>query len=136
MPKKRFTPALDVVFPPWLTALNTNKGEKGFIQIGWSLLESKDFQALTGEQRKIYLAMCAEAGGRPDFEFSLRHFTHYGIKRTKAYQNIQVLRDLGFITCPDEKSIGSTTRYRFSSDWKNGNAKRRAEAIKGARKKQ
>lgn len=134
MPKKRFTPALDKVFKPWTTAKKENRGERGYIEIGWSLLQSEDFQVLTGEERTIYFAMICEAGIKPTFEFSLQHFKLYGISAKRAYEHIRRLRQLGFVDFADERILGQKTQYRFCDRWK-GTAAAFVKAEKEARKK-
>lgn len=48
---------------PWLSArLDCKEGR--FIQVGNSLLLSKEFQALTAGARFLYLCMTMESGGR------------------------------------------------------------------------
>ena len=62
----------------WLSALPDCR-DRRFIQIGNSLMLSKDFQKLSTGARWLYAAMSMESGGRREFIFPLSAAKKYGM---------------------------------------------------------
>ncbi len=62
MSKRKHGPT---IVPP--LSANVDNKEKRFIQVGNSLLLSKQFHALSTGSRFLYLCMAMESGGRKDF---------------------------------------------------------------------
>lgn len=55
-------------YPPrWITKKKVDNKEKRFIQVGNSLLLSKQFHALSTGSRFLYFCMAMESGGRKNF---------------------------------------------------------------------
>lgn len=63
---------------PALSAKVDNK-EKRFIQVGNSLLLSKQFHALSTGSRFLYFCMAMESGGRKNFILPQKDAKKYGI---------------------------------------------------------
>lgn len=106
---------------PWLSA-KANNSEGRFLQLGNSLLLSKEFQGLSAGTQMTYLFMALDAGGRSDFTFPLSSAKKYGISESSFNRHIKELIQKNFIALV---SSGRTTRepnkYRFTYGWKDVN---------------
>lgn len=103
---------------PWLSARLDNR-EGRFLQIGNSLLLSKEFQGLSPGARHVYLTMALEAGGKREFTYPRSTALKYGFSESSALRYIRELVAAGFV----EKIVcGRFARvpnqYKFSLRWK------------------
>jgi hypothetical protein len=102
----------------WLSGKKDGR-EGRFIQIGNSLLLSKDFQHLGYGARQLYFCMAMEAGGAREFVFPRATAGKYGFSWSTAYPLIKTLIDAGYIELVSSgKSIREANRYRFCFGWK------------------
>lgn len=89
------------------------------MQVGNSLLLSKEFQSLHAGAAHLYLCMAMEAGGKREFTFPAASATKYGIALNSFDRFKKELINSGFIRIKDS---GRTTRekniYEFLFDWK------------------
>ena len=83
---------------PWVSGKADCK-EGRFIQIGNSLLLSKEYQALSPGAGRLYLCMAMESGGKREFTFT------HGIGKKYGFDN------------PDMAQYAPGS-YRFIFDWK------------------
>ena len=103
---------------PWLSARPDCK-EGRFIQVGNSLLLSKEFSRLSQGARCTYLCMCMESGGRRAFIFPKSAAKKYGIPHRTLLRHVEELVGKGFL----EKTLsGKCTRepnrFQFSFRWR------------------
>ena len=103
---------------PWLSA-NCDCRERRFIQVGNSLMLSKEYARLSIGARFLHLCMSMEAGGKRDFQFPQRAFKKYGIATSSARRYIKELEKQGFITCSSGKCVRQPNNYSFSFMWKS-----------------
>lgn len=89
------------------------------MQVGNSLLLSKEFQSLHAGAQSLYLCMAMEAGGKREFTFPAKAATKYGIAENSFSRFKKELIASGFIRV---KASGRTTRekniYEFVFGWK------------------
>lgn len=78
------------IIAPWLSARADNV-EGRFIQIGNSMLLSREFQKLTVGSRYLYFCMAMEAGGQKNFHFPLSAAKKYGIKPSTFWTYVHEL---------------------------------------------
>ncbi len=117
MPRKKAAGNCSIL--PWLSGKGDNK-EGRFVQVGNSLLLSRDFQTLTAGARWLYLCMTMEAGGKREFAFSHSAAKKYGIPGSSFDRQIQELKEAGFVeVVPDEdRAQFAPNRFRFCFGWK------------------
>lgn len=111
--------AKNVEIKPWLSARKDCR-EGRFIQVGNSLLLSRDFQKLTSGARVMYLALCMESGGGRETTFTHGDGKKYGIKKTSFDRHIKELCDAGFIERVEDENLMQYTpsAFRFSLAWR------------------
>lgn len=80
---------------PALSAKVDNK-EKRFIQVGNSLLLSKQFHALSTGSRFLYFCMAMESGGRKNFILPQKDAKKYGIAPSSLRKHINKLEAARF----------------------------------------
>ena len=102
---------------PALSAKVDNK-EKRFIQVGNSLLLSKQFHALSTGSRFLYFCMAMESGGRRTFLLPRTAAKKYGVSSTSLRRYIKQLADGGFIKVSSNKNLRKPNVYEFSSAWR------------------
>lgn len=102
---------------PWLSARESCK-EGRFIQVGNSLLLSKEFQGLNSGAQITYLAMCMESSGNRDFIFPRGAAKKYGICGSSFCRYVDELVDKGFVKRESGKKQRKPNRYSFSFGWK------------------
>lgn len=107
------------VLKGWLSAKHDCQ-EGRFIQIGNSFLLSKEYQALTGGAKHLYLCMAMESGGARSFEFPHASAEKYGISKTSFERNTKELIAEGFIILEEtpEREKFKKNVYTFSFAWK------------------
>lgn len=111
--------AVNVEIKPWLSAKYDCK-EGRFIQIGNSLLLSKNFQALSIYARHMVLCMAMESGGRRQFIFPKSAGAKYGISYHTYRNCLAELKEALFIRCiEDNHTLRKPNVYEFISDWKS-----------------
>ena len=114
MGRKRKIPDLN----PWETELFTGT-DRRYIRLGNSLFLSKSFQALTGQERNVYLCMIMECGGKRAFKFSFSSMKKYGISKMTGIRAVEGLEKAGFIKKTYCGRIQmNPNEYEFVSDWK------------------
>lgn len=96
---------------PALSAKVDNK-EKRFIQVGNSLLLSKQFHALSTGSRFLYFCMAMESDGRKNFILSQKDAKSTG-SRLPACGSINELKAARFIRVYSEKPTREPNRYEF-----------------------
>ena len=98
---------------PWLTANDGNEPED-FICISKALLKSPKFQRLTSGARMVYLSMCMEAVGKPEFTFPAATMAEYNMPRKSCQRHIQELIEAGFVRKREhDKGIFHPNEYEF-----------------------
>lgn len=102
---------------PALSAKVDNK-EKRFIQVGNSLLLSKQFHALSTGSRFLYFCMAMESGGRKDFILPQKDAKKYGIAPSSLRKHINELEAACFIRVYSRKPTREPNRYEFCLSWK------------------
>lgn len=103
---------------PWLSARRDCK-EGRFIQVGNSLLLSKEFQALSPGANHMYACMALEAGGKNEFEFPRNAGAKFGIPETSFKRHKAELVEHRFIKCKQNNgNVQQANIYMFCSDWK------------------
>lgn len=103
---------------PWVSGKADCK-EGRFIQIGNSLLLSKEYQALSPGAGRLYLCMAMESGGHRRFEFPEETIKKYGIAPRSARRYIEELIEHRFIICISSgKNTRTNNEYEFFLDWK------------------
>ena len=102
---------------PALSAKVDNK-EKRFIQVGNSLLLSKQFHALSTGSRFLYFCMAMESGGRKDFILPQKDAKKYGIAPSSLRKHINELEAARFIRVYSGKPTREPNRYEFCLSWK------------------
>ncbi len=119
MPRRKA--AQHVPIKPWLSAKQDNR-EGRFIQIGNSLLLSKEFQSLNGTAKHLYFCMAMEAGLYNQVKFTHSAAKKYGISSTSFERAVKELIEGQYIELVTD---GSGYRpqfapnvYRFVFDWK------------------
>lgn len=122
MPKHKAAKNADI--RPWLSARCDCK-EGRFIQLGNSLLLSKEYQALSSGARHMYACMTMESGGKKTYEFSKnRTGAKYGIPGTSFDRHVKELKEKRFILCiEDNHTIRQPNLYEFCLDWKTATGK-------------
>lgn len=116
MPRHKI--AKNVPISGWLSA-NQDSTEKRFIQVGNSLLLSKQFQELSDSAARLYLCMAMESGGNRKVVFTRSTAKKYGIAERTFIRNKQELIENGFIeVLNDDLSQFKATEIIFSFDWK------------------
>lgn len=105
---------------PWLSA-KPNCKEGRFIQVGNSLLLSKEFQKLSAGARWLYLCMTMESGGRRDFLFPLASAKKYGIPDASFRRYINELVNASLISKQSMANLRQPNEYSFSFEWKHNN---------------
>ncbi len=111
--------ARNVAISPWLSArLDCREGR--YIQVGNSLLLSKQYQALNASARFLYLCMALESGGRPSVRFSHGAARKYGIASSTFERSAKELTDAGFIRLEldEERAQYAANTFRFTDCWK------------------
>lgn len=102
---------------PWLSA-NLDNTEGRYIQVGNTLLLSKQFQALSAGARYTYLCMTMEAGIGRSFTLPKKAAVKYGIPAATLRRHVDELISAGFI----QKTSGANTKepniYSFEFGWK------------------
>lgn len=101
----------------WMSAKADNK-EKRFIQVGNSLLLSKEFQKLGVGARCLYMCMAMESAGKRGFEFPLSSAKKYGFGNSTLRRYIAELEEAKFITVNSMKNVRRPNEYAFSLEWK------------------
>ena len=102
---------------PWLSArLDCKEGR--FIQVGNSLLLSKEFQALTAGARFLYLCMTMESAGKREFIFPKSAAEKYGIARNSLSLLVAVLHIFLFISFQSMEYIRHFLLYSFCLVWR------------------
>lgn len=115
------------VLLPWLSARPDNK-EGRFIQVGNSLLLSKQFQTLTGAAQITLLCMAMESGGKREFQFPHSvAYKKYGISGTTLDRALKILVSKGFITVFQRGSLNFPSIYGFCMEWKTSSLPRNGE---------
>ena len=111
--------AKNVPIAAWLSA-KPDCREGRFIQVGNSLLLSKEFQALTASAKLTYLALCMEAGGKSMVKLSHSGAEKYGLSSSSFDRSIKQLLACGFLEQleDDNRAQFATNVYRFSYRWK------------------
>ena len=102
---------------PALSAKVDNK-EKRFIQVGNSLLLSKQFHALSTGSRFLYFCMAMESGGRKNFILPQKDAKKYGIAPSSLRKHINELETARFIRVFSGKPTREPNRYEFCQGWK------------------
>lgn len=102
---------------PWLSARPDNR-EGRFIQLGNSLLLSKDFQTLDVGARYLYFCMAMESGGRREFLFPESAAKKYGLAPSSFRRYLKELASRRLIRIESMKNLRQPNRYAFVSDWK------------------
>lgn len=113
MSKRRSKPTI----VPWLSAKSDNH-EKRFIQVGNSLVLSRQFRNLGIGTRYLYLCMAMESGGKRDFTFPQKVAEKYGIKPSSLWRHIKELEAGKFIMVYSGKSTRLPNNYKFCQEWK------------------
>lgn len=99
-------------YPPrWIT-------KKRFIQVGNSLLLSKQFHALSTGSRFLYFCMAMESGGRKNFILPQKDAKKYGIAPSSLRKHINELEAARFIRVYSGKPTREPNRYEFCLSWK------------------
>ena len=111
--KRKCGPAL----LPHLSAKADNK-EKRFIQVGNSLLLSKQFHALSTGSRFLYFCMAMECGKMDKFIFPQKAAKKYGIAPSSLRKHINELESARFIRVYSGKPTREPNRYEFCQGWK------------------
>ena len=116
MPKRKSAKGYSV--KPWLSA-NLDSKERRYIQIGNSILLSKQFQALRPTAQILYFCMALESGLHRDFIFPQKTMTKYGLNRSTAVKGIEELIETGFIRkVYSGKATREPSKYEFINEWK------------------
>ena len=102
---------------PALSAKVDNK-EKRFIQVGNSLLLSKQFHALSTGSRFLYFCMAMESSGRKNFILPQKDAKKYGIAPSSLRKHINELEVARFIRVYSGKPTREPNRYEFCQGWK------------------
>lgn len=97
---------------------NVDNKEKRFIQVGNSLLLSKQFHALSTGSRFLYFCMAMESGGRKDFILPQKDAKKYGIAPSSLRKHINELEAARFIRVFSGKPTREPNRYEFCQGWK------------------
>lgn len=114
MGRRRKIPDLN----PWETELYTGT-DRRYIRLGNSLFLSKRFQALTGQEKNVYLCMIMECGGKRTFKFSAASMTKYGINTRTGIRAVEELIKAGFIKKTYCGRIQmNPNEYEFVTEWK------------------
>ena len=102
---------------PWLSArLDCKEGR--FVQVGNSLLLSKEFQALTAGARFLYLCMTMESAGKREFIFPKSAAEKYGIARNSLTRQVAELQNKGFISVQSMANLRQPNEYSFCKSWR------------------
>ena len=101
----------------WLSARADCK-EGRFLQLGNSLLLSKDFQRLKLTTQHCYICMALEAGGQKCFKFPLSAAKKYNISSSTLRRCTEELEKEGFIKIESNANIRKANQYEFIFDWK------------------
>ena len=104
------------IVPP--LSANVDNKEKRFIQVGNSLLLSKQFHALSTGSRFLYFCMAMESGGRKDFILPQKDAKKYGIAPSSLRKHINELEAARFIRVYSGKPTREPNRYEFCLSWK------------------
>lgn len=102
---------------PWLSARADNK-EGRFLQVGNSLLLSRNFQRLKLASQRCYFCMALEAGGQKCFKFPLSAAKKYNISSSTLRRCAEELEKAGFIKIESNANIRKPNQYEFIFDWK------------------
>lgn len=104
---------------PWVSGKADCK-EGRFIQIGNSLLLSKEYQALSSGAGRLYLCMAMESGGKREFNFTRGIGKKYGFAVSSYERYVKELKTQGFIEQIDNPDMAQYApgSYRFIFDWK------------------
>lgn len=102
---------------PWLSAKADGK-EVRFIQVGNSLLLSKQFHKLSTGAQHLYFCMAMESGGHREFIFPQSAARKYGISPSSLRRHIRELEKANYITVQSMKNLRLPNRYHFSLGWK------------------
>ena len=102
---------------PWLSAKGDNH-EGRFLQVGNSLLLSKEFQKLKLATQHCYLCMALESGGQKTFRFPLSSAKKYNISSSTLRRCTEELEKKGFIKIQSNANIRKPNVYTFCIDWK------------------
>lgn len=117
MPRHRV--AQNVPIKSWLSAkLDSREGR--FIQVGNSLLLSKEYQNLSGVAKNLYLCMAMECGGKNAYTFSAGAAKKYGISKSsfeRAKKELQVKKFIQLLL-DEERSQFKACTFRFINGWK------------------
>lgn len=108
---------------PWLS--RNNDGHEGrFIQVGNSLLLSKEFSELTAGARCLYLCMAMESGGNRELQFTHGSAKKYGLAKASYDRYVKELKEYEFISAVPDKDLRQYApgRYRFEFGWKTKSA--------------
>lgn len=110
----------NVAIPAWLSG-KRDSVEGRFIQVGNSLLLSKEFHALSIYAQNMYLCMAMECGGKRQFEFPKSAGEKYGFPYQTYRRALAELKDSLFIRClEDNHTTRKPNVYEFIFDWKLG----------------
>lgn len=91
------------------------------MQVGNSLLLSKEFQTLTSGARLLYLYMTMESGGKREFTFTHGTGKKYGVAPSSYDRYVKELQARKFIERLEDTDIApqyAPGKYRFCFDWK------------------
>ena len=102
---------------PWLSARGDGK-EKRFIQIGNTLLLSKEFSALGTGAQHLYFCMAMESGGKRRFVFPQSAAKKYGITPSSLRRHVKELEEAGFLSVTSLQNLRQPNEYEFSLRWK------------------
>jgi len=102
---------------PWLSAKADGK-EKRFIQIGNTLLLSKEFQTLGTGTQYLYFCMAMESGGKRQFIFPQSAAKKYGITPSSLRRHVKELEEGGFLVVHSMQNLRIPNEYEFSLCWK------------------
>lgn len=116
----RHKTARNVEIRPWLSR-NADGKEGRFVQVGNSLLLSKEFQTLTSGARLLYLCMTMESGGKREFTFTHGAGKKYGVAPSSYDRYVKDLQERKFIERLEDTDTApqyAPGKYRFCFDWK------------------
>ena len=103
---------------PWLSA-RYDHAEKRFIQVGNTLIMSKEWQELSAGARLLYLSMAMEAAGLQQFVFPLAVAKKHGFCAGSFRRYIPELIEHGFIELVKSgKETRTKNVYCFAFGWK------------------
>lgn len=108
----------------WYLSRKLDCKEGRFIQLGNSLLLSKEYQSMSWTAKHLYICLAMEAGGKDQTEFSHSAAKKYGFPSSTFDRAIRELQENGFIllVLDEARSQFKTNVYRFCHSWKSKSA--------------